>query len=246
MMTASDDLIGAFESHSVDHIRAILADGLDARAPIRGKAPVTWLTEMYMRSSTFPDCLRLLLDRGAVLDDPLLAPVLLDDGAAVRATRALAAHRTTMVSAFTPLVGASMLHVAAEYGCANAARALIDIGADVNAAAAVDDDGLNGQTPIFHTVNSLLNYSRPILDMLLDAGARPDPPLHGITWGEGFEWETTIFDVTPIAYAQAGLLPQMHRKEQDIYDVIRRLLVAARRPVPPLANIPNRYLRPRQ
>jgi ankyrin repeat protein len=151
-----------------------------------------------------------------------------------------------MVSAFTPLVGASMLHVAAEYGCANAARALIDIGADVNAAAAVDDDGLNGQTPIFHTVNSLLNYSRPILDMLLDAGARPDPPLHGITWGKGFEWETTIFDVTPIAYAQAGLLPQMHRKEQDIYDVIRRLLVAARRPVPPLANIPNRYLRPRQ
>jgi Ankyrin repeat len=232
MMTASDDLIGAFESHSVDHIRAILADGLDARAPIRGKAPVTWLTEMYMRSSTFPDCLRLLLDRGAVLDDPLLAPVLLDDGAAVRATRAL--------------VGASMLHVAAEYGCANAARALIDIGADVNAAAAVDDDGLNGQTPIFHTVNSLLNYSRPILDMLLDAGARPDIALRGITWGKGFEWETTIFDVTPIAYAQAGLLPQMHRKEQDIYDVIRRLLVAARRPVPPLANIPNRYLRPRQ
>jgi uncharacterized protein len=45
-----------------------------------------------------------------------------------------------MVSAFTPLVGASLLHVAAEYGNADVARVLIDMGADVNA---VDK---NGQT----------------------------------------------------------------------------------------------------
>jgi hypothetical protein len=240
-----DDLIGAFELHSVDHIRAALDAGLDVRAPIRGKPPIAWLTEMYTRSSAFPDCLRLLLDRGAVLEDPAIAPVLLDDADAVRASPALANHRTTMVSAFTPLVGATMLHVAAEYGSARAAGALIEMGADVNAPAAVDEYGLNGHTPLFHTVNSILNHAEPILRLLLDAGAKPDVRLPGISWGKGFEWETTIFDVTPISYAQFGLLPQVHRREADIYEIISRLLKAAGRPVPPLENIPNRYLHPR-
>jgi len=240
-----DDLIGAFELHSVDEIRSVLDSGLDVRAPIRGKSPITWLTEMYTRSGAFPDCVRLMLDRGAELDDPAIAPVLLDDADAVKGNRTLVEHRTTMVSAFTPLVGATMLHVAAEYGSARVARALIEMGADVNATAAVDECGLNGHTPLFHTVNSILNHAEPIMRLLLDAGARPDVRLHGITWGKGFEWETTIFDVTPISYAQFGLLPQVHRREADIYEIITRLLKAAGRPVPPLENIPNRYLNPR-
>jgi hypothetical protein len=80
------------------------------------------------------------------------------------------------------------------------------------------------------------------------------PPLRGltdwtseepITWGKGFEWETTLFDVTPVSYAQFGPLPQVHRNEQEIYANIRRLLEAAGRPVPPLENVPNRYLNPK-
>jgi len=244
-MNDLDDLIVGFELHSVDQIRSVLDAGLDARAPIRGKAPIDWLTEMYTRSSAFPDCLRLLLDRGAVLDDPAIAAVLLDDAEAVRANPALVTHRTTMVSAFTPLIGATMLHVAAEFGSAKAARALIEMGADVNAAAAVDAYGLNGHTPLFHTVNSILNHAAPILRLLLDAGAKTDVRVHGITWGKGFEWETTIFDVTPISYAQFGLLPQVHRKDGDIYEAIRLLLQASGRRVPPLENVPNRYLNPR-
>jgi ankyrin repeat protein len=240
-----DDLIGAFELHSVDQIRAVLDNGLDLTAPIRGKLPIVWLTEMYTRSRAFPDCLRLMLDRGAMLEDPAIAPVLLDAAEAVKANPALAKHRTTMVSAFTPLVGATMLHVAAEYGSANAARALIEMGADVNATADVDKDGLNGHTPLFHTVNSILNHAEPILRVLLDAGAKPDVRLRGITWGKGFEWETTLFDVTPISYAQFGLLPQVHRREADIYEIIKRLLSASGRRVPPLENVPNRYLTPR-
>ena len=80
--------------------------------------------------------------------------------------------------------------------------------------------------------------------MLLDAGAKSDIAVRGIIWGKGFEWETTFFDVTPISYAQCGLLPQVHRAEADIYDNIKRLVAAAGRPVPPLANVPNRYLNP--
>jgi hypothetical protein len=50
---------------------------------------------------------------------------------------------------------------------------------------------------------------------------------------------------TPVFYAQMGLLPQMHRREPEAYAVIRLLLEAAGRDVPPLESVPNRYLRPK-
>ena len=246
MTSAHDELLIAFELHSVDGIRAALDGGVDVRIRWRGKTPVTWLTEMYTRSVRFPDCLQLLLERGAVLDDPLITPVLLDDAqaleTAVRHNPSLLDYRTTMVSTFTPLVGASMLHVAAEYGHTKALRVLLEFGAAVDAPAAVDDFGMNGHTPLFHTVNSNGNRSEPAMRLLLDAGARTDIRLHGITWGKGFEWETTCFDVTPVSYAQLGLLPQMHRSEHDVYANIRRLLEANGRALPALPNVPNRYL----
>lgn len=245
-MALIDDIIGAFELHSVDEVRAALDRGLDPRAQDRGRSLVNWLTEMYSRGPGFAPCLQLLLERGAVLDDPVVAPVLLNDAdalsAALRKDSSLLTHRTTMVSAFTPLAGASLLHVAAEYGHADIAKVLIENGADVNARAAIDEHGLNGHTPIFHTVNSISNHAAPILKMLLDAGAKTDIALRGITWGKGFEWDTTLFDVTPLSYAQFGLLPQVHRSERDIYDNIALLLQAAGRSEP-VTNVPNRYLK---
>jgi ankyrin repeat protein len=247
MSTVEFDLLSAFEVHSLGDIRAILDAGFDVGSAIKGKSVINSLTEMYTRSNKFPDCLRLLLERGAVLDDPRIGPVLLNDAdglaAALHRDPSLIEHRTSMVSAFTPLVGASLLHVAAEFGNVEATRVLIEMGADVNARAAFDESGLNGHTPIFHTVNSNDNRSAPLLTLLLDAGAQPDVRLQGITWGKGFEWETTCFDVTPISYTQLGLLPQMHRRERDIYANIKQLLEASARLVPPLDNVPNRYLK---
>jgi len=246
MTTANEELLVAFELYSVDRISAALDGGVDVRVPVRDKSLVNWLTEMYTRSDRFPECLRLLLERGAELDDPLVGPVLLDDAdslaAAIQCNPSLLEHRTSMVSAFTPLVGASLLHVAAEYGHLKAARVLLEMGADVDARAAVDDFGLNGHTPLFHTVNSNGNRSEPIMRLLLNAGARSDIHLPGITWGKGFEWETTCFDVTPLSYAQFGLLPQMHRNERDTYANVKSLLETVGRNVPPLENVPNRYL----
>jgi len=246
MSTVEFDLLCAFEVHSLQDIRAILDAGFDVHQPIKGKSIANSLIEMYSRSDQFPECLRLLLDRGAVLDDATIAPVLLDDvkalTAALDADSSLINHQTSLISAFTPLIGASLLHVAAEFGNVNVTRVLLERGADVEARAAYDEHGLNGHTPIFHTVNSAWNRSAPLLELLLSAGARADVRLDGITWGKGFEWETTCFDVTPISYAQFGLLPQVHRSETDIYTNIERLLHAAGRTVPPRVNVPNRYL----
>ncbi len=247
MASVEFELLGAFETHDADAIRRILDGGFDVHQPIKGQSIAASLTSMYTRSDRLPECLGVLLERGAVLDDPRLAPILLDDAEALDAELArdklFLTHRTSMISTFTPLVGASLLHVAAEYGHANAARVLLAAGADVNARASIDEHGLNGHTPIFHAVNSAHNRSAPILKLLLEAGASPAVRLAGITWGKGFEWETTCFDVTPISYAQLGLLPQMHRDEGDVYANIALMLEAAGRAVPPFDNVPNRYLR---
>lgn len=241
-----DEFLLACELHDPDRLKALLDAGFDARAPLGGKRPIDWLLEMYTRSDRFASCVRRLLDRGAVLDEPGLGPVLTNDEAtlsqALEADPSLTKRRVTIHSAFTPLEGVTLLHVAAEYGHAGAARVLLGAGADVNAAAAVDAYGLGGQTPLFHTVNAHANRPLPVLQLLLDGGARLDVRLQGLTWGRGFEWETTLFDVTPLSFAQAGLIPQMHRDERDVDLVVRRLLEAAGRPVPPMPNVPNRYL----
>lgn len=249
MSTPDQDLLAAFDGHDVDGVRAALDAGADACSPVRGKLPIYWLLEEYWRSDRLPECLRLLFERGAVLDDPLTAPILLDDADAIRAAvaadRSLLTHRTTLVSAFTSLSDVSLLHVAAEYGNLDAARTLIELGADVNAAAGFDEYGLNGHTPLFHTVNSNGNRSAPIMRALLDAGASCDIRLNGLNWGKGYQWETVFFDITPISFAQMGLMPQVHRSEGDIYDNIKYLVEASNGKMPPLNNVPNRYLQPK-
>lgn len=246
MSNPNEDLLTAFDGHCVEDVRAALQAGANPREPIRGKLATDWLLEQYSRSDSLQECLRLLIASGAALRDPLIAPVVLNDADAIRsavqADPSLLTHRTTLRSSFTSLENATLLHVAAEYGHLDAARTLIELGADVNAAAGVDQFGLNGHTPLFHTVNSNRNRSAPIMRLLVEAGADCARLVQGVHWGQGYSWETTFFDVTPISYAQLGMLPQVHRREQDVYDNIRFLLSAASRPVPPLANIPNRYL----
>lgn len=240
------EFLVACEIHSADRLRAALAAGFDARAPIDGVSPVTTLVEMYYRSDAFAECLALLLAAGGTLDDAALKPVLLNDADALRAALAvdpsLVRHRTSLRCAFTPLDGATLLHVAAEYGHVAVAEVLLAHGAEVDARAATDADGLNGHTPLFHTVNSRANRSAPLMRLLLAHGARSDVAVRGVTWGRGFAWATTCFDVTPVSYAQMGALPQFQRDEVEIAANVRELLVAAGRSVPADLNVPNRYL----
>jgi hypothetical protein len=85
MSTAEQELLSAFDGHDVQSVRAALDAGADPCTPIRGKLPVSWLLEEYTRSDRLANCLRLLFERGAVLDDPAVAPVLLNDVDALRA-----------------------------------------------------------------------------------------------------------------------------------------------------------------
>ena len=173
MSDPKQELLSAFDGHDVAGVRAALDAGADPCSPINGKLPVYWLLEEYTRSDRLPQCLRLLFEHGAKMDDPLVVPVLLNDPEAIRKAfserPSMLEHRTSLVSAFTSLIGVSLLHVAAEYGNFEAARTLIELGADVNAVAGRDEYGLNGHTPLFHTVNSNRNRSAPIMHPILEA-----------------------------------------------------------------------------
>ncbi len=248
MPTPQQTLLLGFETHSAKTIREGLAAGAEVNGLIDGRTPLTWLMEMYLRSPKFSDCVQCLVDAGAQCADAGLVAVLLDDADALRAelekNPSLIRQRVDIRCAFTPLMGASLLHVAAEYGLIKAAKVLIEWpGRTMEAKAAVDEYGFNGHTPIFHTLIQRNNLCQPVLRLLLEQGAKADVRLAGITWGRSFEWETTVFDVTPISYAQAGLLPQISRDEGDLYENIRLLAQAAGRRLPEDLNVPNKYLR---
>ncbi|HTA24264.1 MAG TPA: ankyrin repeat domain-containing protein [Terriglobales bacterium] len=96
------------------------------------------------------------------------------------------------------LRGATLLHVAAEYGIPEAATLLLDRGADVNSRALVDEAGVGGQTPIFHAVTQYGDWGLPVAQLLLDRGAdlsvRVKLPGHYQRPGE-------VVECTPLGYA---------------------------------------------
>jgi ankyrin repeat protein len=96
------------------------------------------------------------------------------------------------------LQGATLLHVAAEFGNLDAARLLIDCGADVNARAAVDATGVGGQTALFHAVTQIDDDGLPMARFLVERGAdlavRVKIPGH-------HERPDEVLECTPLGYA---------------------------------------------
>jgi hypothetical protein len=66
-----------------------------------------------------------------------------------------------------------------------------------------------------------------MLNFLLSKSADVTLTVAGFIWGKGYEWETLMPAVNPISYAMMGLLPQVHRSEHTISNVVFILLKAA-------------------
>jgi ankyrin repeat protein len=165
----------------------------------------------YSRSPQLSECIDILLRAGGttrwnlppLLDllrnrlDSLSAqvesdPELLGRRFAELDFGATAARRLT-------LRGATLLHIAAEYGNLQAATMLLDRGADVNARADVDAHGVGGQTPIFHAATQHFDFGLPMVELLLERGAdlsvRAKLPGH---YERPDEW----VECTPVEYAE--------------------------------------------
>ena len=91
------------------------------------------------------------------------------------------------------------MHVAAEFGNVEAARLLLDRGADVNARATADDGGVGGQTAIFHAVTQFDDRGLPMAQFLVERGAdlgvRVKLPGH-------YERLDEVVECTPLGYAR--------------------------------------------
>jgi hypothetical protein len=96
------------------------------------------------------------------------------------------------------LRGGTLLHVAAEFGSLAGAQLLLDRGADVNGAAAPDEQGIGGQTPIFHAVTQFNDYGIAVTKLLIerraDLSVRVRLPGH-------YERPDEVVECTPLGYA---------------------------------------------
>jgi ankyrin repeat protein len=113
----------------------------------------------------------------------------------------------------TPVSGVTLLHLAIEYDDIDAARWLIERGADVNATSAIDADGFGGHTPLFHTAVTLAAPDDSMAKLLLERGANPSARAtirkQLRDTGDPEKERMRVFhDVTPIGYARAFQEPR--------------------------------------
>lgn len=188
----------------------------DSRKPAEKHA----ILEMYVQHGfALPDTPVMALHRGRV---DLLEQHLRRDPRLLERTFAheeiyppdLGCHDEVLATHGTPLTGATLLHLCADYDEIEIARWLLGRGMNADAKAAVDADGFGGHTPLFATVvsqpNFWVNYQQrpdeaPFTRLLLDAGADRNPraslrkQLHP---GYGEDTPHEYRDVTPLAWGE--------------------------------------------
>lgn len=165
----------------------LLDHGADPHLPQRRQrpSPLDYVIGTYSRSPRQAQCMRVLMDAGCTSERniPAVLELLLGRldvlGEMLDADPDLV-HRqfleldfgTTAYRRMT-LRGGTLLHVAAEYGNVKAAQMLLARGADINARAAVDENGIGGQTPLFHAASQFHDYGFEVTKYLIASGANP-------------------------------------------------------------------------
>jgi hypothetical protein len=201
------------ESVDAQGLRWLLEHGADPMCGGRhadGTA-LDYVIGTYARSSQLGECIEMLQAAGCTTrrGDPAVLAVL--SGRMDRLVQLLESDPPLAKRRFPDLDfgatayrrmtlrGGTLLHVAAEYGNAAAARLLLEFGANVNARVELDSAGIGGQTPIFHAVSQFRDWGLPVARLLAAHGAdlrlRARLPGHYDQPGE-------VVEGTPLAYAR--------------------------------------------
>jgi len=248
-MRDNTQILYDIEVHSADGIARYFEQGGNPNELLADGTPLfKTMVEMYTRTPRFKDCVKAFIDAGLEFEDKALLAVFIDDARQLEKLMGTNSGITSKTYSFynntyTPLTGGTLLHFCAEYNSIDCARVLVKHGADVNAKAAFDEYGFGGHTPIFHTVNQNMNNSADMLHFLLQTKADLNYTVKGLVWGMGYQWETFIPAVNPISYAIMGLLPQMHRRQETVAEVVSLLVKHAYGVDYTPGNVPNAYLK---
>jgi hypothetical protein len=195
-------------------LKWLLDHGADPLCPKpRSKYPGTaldYVIRTYSRSEQLGQCIDLLVEAGCVTRYDLPPVLDLLRGRIDLLREHLDAEPSLLHRQFPELDlgatgrrsltlrGATLLHVAAEYGNVAAAALLLDRGADVNARATVDDAGVGGQTAVFHAVTQSDDGGLPVTLLLVERGA--DLTVRVKLSGD-YERPGEIVECTPLGYA---------------------------------------------
>lgn len=218
-------LFAACETVDPTSIVWLLEHGADPNARgSQGETALDSLLESYVRSDDLTECVNVLMSAGGethydapgVLDvvrgqlDPVRTRL---DEVPELVHRPLPDLRFGATGARRMvLAGATLLHLAAEFGNAEVARLLLARGAEVNARATVDEHGVGGQTAIFHAVTQFNDWGLSATRILLEAGA--DLSVRARLPGS-YENGEEVVDCTPLEYAQrfpGAAFPGANRK----------------------------------
>jgi ankyrin repeat protein len=207
-------LFAPCETVQPEAIKWLLQHGANPNSAREGrKYPGTALDYVigtYGRSARLGECMDLLVKAGGVTKYKVPPVLDLLCGRLDLLAKHLDADRTLVDRRFPELdfgttgarllklQGATLLHVAAEYGNVEAAKLLFERGADVNARADVDESGVGGQTPIFHAVTQFFDAGLAMTQFLVERGAdlsvRVKLPGH-------YERPGEVVECTPLGYA---------------------------------------------
>lgn len=166
-------------------LRWLLEHGADPHLPLRRghESPLDYVIGTYARSPRLAQCIDLLAAAGCESRRRVPTMLAMLRGRLDLVAAQLDADRSLVHRRFQEfdfgstggrrllLNGATLLHLASEYGNMKAAQLLLACGADINARAEVDGTGIGWQTPIFHAVSQFQDFGLTMTKYLVESGA---------------------------------------------------------------------------
>jgi ankyrin repeat protein len=200
-----------------DGLQFLIDDGADVTFPhvatkYGDATPLSYTLGTYLRGHNDRKhrCIEILLRNGAIvppeINDAMLA-IHRGDARALRASldrdpALVPRNFAEMPFGNIDLRGATLTHLAVEFGEIECLEVLLDRGADINQAADTIG-GVGGQTPIYHAIGTNHNAGISVLERLVQRGdRRVDPAIRATFRLDG---EIQGVPITPLEYAERAV-----------------------------------------